>query len=153
MGRRERAAARLATVQALYQMDVAAKGLNEIFSEFESFWIGKNVEGDQYEQGDIKLFRDIVQGVVDDQRVIDRIIDAALTKKWPLKRVEAVMRAVLRAGTYELRSRPDVPARVVVTEYVDVAAAFLAKDETGMINAVLDHIARDLRTREFEQRA
>jgi N utilization substance protein B len=153
MGRRERAAARLATVQALYQMDVAAKGLNEIFAEFESFWIGQNVEGDQYEQGDIKLFRDIVQGVVEDQRVIDRIIDAALTSKWPLKRVEAVMRAVLRAGTYELRSRPDVPARVVITEYVDVAAAFLAQDETGMVNAVLDHIARDLRAAEFARQA
>ena len=153
MGRRERAAARLATVQALYQMDVAAKGLNDIFAEFESFWIGQNVEGDQYEQGDIKLFRDIVQGVVDEQRAIDRIIDAALTSKWPLKRVEAVMRAVLRAGTYELRSRPDVPARVVITEYVDVAAAFLAQDETGMVNAVLDHIARDLRAGEFARQA
>ncbi|MDP4594713.1 MAG: transcription antitermination factor NusB [Beijerinckiaceae bacterium] len=152
MGRRERAAARLAAVQALYQMDVAAKGLNDIFAEFESFWMGQNVEGDQYEQADAKMFRAIVQGVLDDQRAIDRITDAALSAKWPLKRVEAVMRAVLRAGTYELRSRPDVPARVVITEYVDVAAAFLAKDETGMINAVLDHVARDLRAAEFDAR-
>ena len=153
MGRRERAAARLAAVQALYQMDVAAKGLNEIFAEFESFWIGQNVEGEQYEQADAKLFREVVQGVVDDQRAIDRITDATLSSKWPLKRVEAVMRAVLRAGTFELRSRPDIPARVVITEYVDVAAAFLARDETGMINAVLDHIARELRADEFAERA
>lgn len=153
MGRRERAAARLAAVQALYQMDVAAKGLNDIFAEFESHWMGQNVEGDQYEAGDAKLFRDIVKGVVDDQRAIDRITDATLSAKWPLKRVEAVMRSVLRAGTYELRSRLDVPARVVITEYVDVAAAFLAKDETGMINAVLDHLARELRASEFAERA
>ena len=153
MGARQKAAARLAAVQALYQMDVASKGLNEIFAEFESFWMGQNVEGDQYEQGDAALFRDIVQGVVDEQRAIDRITDAALSSKWPLKRIEAVMRAVLRAGTYELRARADIPARVVIKEYVDVAAAFLAQDETGMINAVLDHLARELRQSEFSASA
>ena len=78
-----------------------------------------------------------------------RGVDAALIEGWPLKRVEAVMRAVLRAGTYELKARPDVPARAVITEYVDVAAAFLARDEVGMINAVLDNLARRLRAKEF----
>lgn len=153
MGKRQRAAARLAAVQALYQMDVASKGLNEVFAEFESFWMGQTIEGVEYEKADSALFRDIVQGVLEDQRNIDRTTDAALSDKWPLRRVEAVMRAVLRGATFELKSRPDIPARVVITEYVDVAAAFLASDETGMINAVLDHIARDLRAGEFAQRA
>ncbi len=153
MSKRERAAARLAAVQALYQMDVAAKGLNEIFAEFEGFWMGQTIDGVEYNDSDRKLFRDIVQGVLADQLGIDRTTDAALTDRWPLRRVEAVMRAVLRAATYELRARAEIPARVIITEYVDVAAAFLANDETGMVNAVLDHIARDLRASEFAARA
>ncbi|MGE3245607.1 MAG: transcription antitermination factor NusB [Beijerinckiaceae bacterium] len=153
MARRNRAAARLAAVQALYQMDVASKGLNDVLAEFESFWMGQTVEGVEYEPADKALFRDIVQGVLDDQLGIDRTTNAALSDRWPLRRVEAVMRAVLRAGTYELRAREDIPARVVIAEYVDVAGAFLADDETGMVNAVLDHIARGLRSAEFEKRA
>ncbi|MEP7030644.1 MAG: transcription antitermination factor NusB, partial [Pseudolabrys sp.] len=77
------------------------------------------------------------------------LIDAALAKSWPLKRIETVLRAALRAGCYELRSRRDVPARVVVSEYADVAAAFVERDETGMVNAVLDQLARNLRAAEF----
>ena len=88
--------------------------------------------------------------MLDAQLAIDRLIDTTLAAGWPLARVEAVMRAILRAATYELRKRKDIPARVVITEYVDVAAAFLAREETGMINAVLDKIARELRADEFE---
>src|SRR6266446_2131818 len=93
-----RGAARLAAVQALYQMDIAGTGLNEILAEFERHWIGREVEGNQY----------------------------------------------LRAGAYELGHRPDVPGRVVVSEYVDVANAFVDREETGMVNAVLDQLARKL---------
>ena len=153
MAARHRSAARLAAVQALYQMDVAGKGLNEILAEFESHWIGGEIEGVQYEEADIDLFRDILKGVLGDQVAIDRVTDASLQEGWPLRRVEAVMRAVLRAGVYELRGRADVPARVVITEYVDVAAAFLGADEVGMINAVLDKLARKIRTHEFAPRA
>jgi N utilization substance protein B len=152
MAREHRAAARLAATQALYQMDVAAKGINEIIAEFETFWIGQEVEGEQYKPAEIEFFRDIVNGVLKDQLAIDQLIDATLQAGWPLARVEAVMRAVLRAGTYELKKRKDIPPRVVITEYVDVAAAFLARDETGMINAVLDKIARGLRAEDFEAR-
>ncbi len=152
MARQHRAAARLAAVQALYQMEVAAKGVNEILAEFETHWIGGEIEGVQYEEADIDLFRDILHGVLADQVTIDRQTDAALQQGWPLRRVEAVMRAVLRAGVYELRGRGDVPARVVITEYVDVAAAFLGQDEVGMINAVLDRLARKLRPKEFTPR-
>jgi len=152
MGARHRSAARLAAVQALYQMDVAGKGLNEILAEFESHWIGGEIDGVQYEEADIDLFRDILRGVLADQVAIDRDTDATLQQGWPLRRVEAVVRAVLRAGLFELRGKPDVPARVVITEYVDVAAACLGGDEVGMINAVLDRLARKARAKEFARK-
>lgn len=144
-----RGAARLAAVQALYQMDIAGTGLHEILAEFESHWIGREVEGEQYLPAEAAFFRDIVSGVVREQRALDPRIDEALAKSWPLKRIEAILRASLRAGAYELEHRRDVPARVVVTEYADVAAAFVERDETGMVNAVLDQLARQIRTEEF----
>ena len=149
----KRAAARLAAVQALYQMDLAGSGLNEILAEFESHWIGREVEGEQYLPAEAAFFRDIVSGVVREQRDLDPLIDEALSKGWPLQRIEAILRAALRAGAYEFIHRPDVPARVVVAEYADVAAAFVERDETGMVNAVLEQLARRLRTGEFDRAA
>ena len=149
----KRGAARLAAVQALYQMDLAGTGLNEILAQFESHWIGREVEGAQYLPAEAAFFRDIVSGVVRDQRELDPLIDEALSKGWPLKRIETVLRAALRAGAYELIHRSDVPARVVVAEYADVAAAFVERDETGMVNAVLDQLARRLRAAEFDRAA
>jgi transcription antitermination protein NusB len=144
-----RGAARLAAVQALYQMDIAGTGLNDILAEFESHWIGREVEGAQYLPAEAAFFRDVVSGVVREQRRLDPLVDQVLSEGWPLKRIEAILRAVLRAGAYELGHRSDVPARVVVSEYVDVANAFVDKDETGMVNAVLDQIARQFRAGEF----
>jgi N utilization substance protein B len=145
----KRGAARLAAVQALYQMDLAGTGLNEIMTEFEGHWLGGEVEGVQYRPAEAAYFRDIVGGVVREQSRLDPAIDAALQRGWPLKRIETVLRAVLRAGTYELACRNDVPARVVTSEYVDVAGAFVDKEETGMVNAVLDQLAHQLRAAEF----
>jgi len=145
----KRGAARLAAVQALYQMDLAGTGLNDIMAEFEHYWLGGEVEGVQYRPAEAAYFRDIVGGVVREQSRLDPQIDAALTRGWPLKRIEAILRAVLRAGAYELACRADVPARVVTAEYVDVASAFVDKEETGMVNAVLDELARQLRAAEF----
>jgi len=149
----KRGAARLAAVQALYQMDLAGTGLNEILAEFESHWIGREVEGAQYLPAEAAFFRDIVSGVVHEQRELDPLIDEALSKGWPLKRIETVLRAALRAGAYELIHRTDVPARVVVAEYADVVAAFVERDETGMVNAVLDQLARRVRAGEFGRAA
>ena len=146
-----RGAARLAAVQALYQMDVAGTGLNEIFAEFESHWIGREVEGSQYLPAEAAFFRGIVGGVVEEQRRLDPLIDSVLSGGWPLKRVEALLRAVLRAGVFELDSKWDIPVRVIISEYVDVAHAFLDADETGMVNAVLDEMARKLRAPEFDR--
>ena len=148
----KRGAARLAAVQALYQMDLAGTGLNEIMTEFEGHWLGTEVEGVQYRPAEAAYFRDIVGGVVREQAVLDPQIDAALARGWPLKRIEAVLRAVLRAGAYELACRSDVPARVVTSEYVDVASAFVDREETGMVNAVLDQLAHQLRSAEFAGR-
>jgi len=145
----KRGAARLAAVQALYQMDIAGTGLNEILAEFENHWIGREVEGAQYLPAEAAFFRDIITGVVREQRKLDPLIDQALAERWPLKGIEAILRAVLRAGAYELDHRRDVPARVVVSEYADVAAAFVEREETGMVNAVLDQLARKLRATEF----
>jgi transcription antitermination protein NusB len=145
----KRGAARLAAVQALYQMDLAGTGINEIFAEFESHWLGGEVEGAQYRPAESAFFRDIVSGVVREQSRLDPLIDAALARGWPLKRIEALLRAVLRAGAYELACRRDVPARVVMSEYVDVAGSFVEEEETGMVNAVLDQLARQLRADEF----
>lgn len=145
----QRTAARLAAVQALYQMEVAQKGLNEILAEFESHWIGQEVEGDQYRPAEVAFFRDILQGVLDDQTAIDRLTDETLQKGWPLRRIEAVLRAILRCGAYELLHRGDIPARVVITEYADLAAAFFDREEVGLVNGVLDKVARRLRAPEF----
>ena len=145
----KRGAARLAAVQALYQMDLAGTGFYEIVAEFESHWLGGEVEGAQYMPAEAAYFRDIVGGVLREQKRLDPLIDAALNRGWPLKRIEAILRAVLRAGAYELACRPDVPARVVTAEYVDVAAAFVDDEETGMVNAVLDQLGRQLRAAEF----
>jgi transcription antitermination protein NusB len=130
-------------------MEITGKGLNDLLAEFETHWIGQEIEGDAYTPADPAFFRDVVSGVLNNQLPIDRSLDDTLAEGWPLRRVEALMRAILRAALYELRNRPDVPARVAVTEYVDVAAAFFGPEESGMINAVLDALARQTRPAEF----
>jgi N utilization substance protein B len=145
----ERANARLGAVQALYQMDVSGKPITEVQAEFEAFWLGQEIEGDEYKPAETPFFRDLLAGVLENQRVIDRAVDEALAKGWPLTRIDTVMRATLRAGVYELMRRKDVPARVVIKEYVDVAGSFFEREEAGMVNAVLDNLARKLRPDEF----
>lgn len=147
-----RSAARLAAVQALYQMEVTGKGQKETRAEFELFWIGNEIEGVQYRQAETAFFSDILTGVVSAQGPIDRSIDKAMVADWPLARIDTVMRAILRAGAYELSERADVPARVAIKEYVDIAGAFFGAEETGMINAVLDALARQCRAAEFAPR-
>lgn len=149
-GALRRSAARLAAVQALYQMDVAGKGLKETRAEFESHWIGREIEGARLREAEIAFFRDILEGVVADQGPIDRLVNKTLASGWPLARIDAVMRAILRAGTYELKARADVPARVAIKEYVDIAGAFFGDEESGMVNAVLDAVARKCRPAEFK---
>jgi len=144
-----RGAARLAAVQALYQMEIAGTPVTQVVAEFESFRLGKEMDGDQYREADVAWFRDLVAGVVSEQRAIDPAINAALVADWPLKRIDATLRAILRAGTYELTKRRDVPARAVLSEYIDVAKAFFEGDEPRIVNGVLDRIAHDVRPDEL----
>lgn len=149
----ERSAARLAAVQALYQMDISGKSVIDALAEFEAFWMGREVEGIEFKPSDNEFFRNILSGVVENQRAIDVKIDKTLAAGWPLKRIEAVLRAIMRAGGYEMMFRRDVPARVVITEYVDVTHGFYDDDEPGLVNAVLDSLAREVRPGELEKKA
>jgi N utilization substance protein B len=141
----KRGAARLAAVQALYQMDVAGSGLLEIAAEYESHRLGKEVDGALYREADAQWFRAILSGVVEHQKTVDPVIRQSLTEDWPLSRLDSTLRAILRAGTYELMLRADVPVAVVVSEYVDIAKAFYSEEEPGLVNAVLDRVARRVR--------
>mgnify|MGYP003632629646 FL=1 len=141
----QRGAARLAAVQALYQMDVGGTGVLEVVSEYEVHRLGKELDGELYRQADAAWFRSIVSGVVEQQLTLDPLIRSSLTEDWPLSRLDSTLRAILRAGAYELANRMDVPVAVIVTEYVDIGRAFFDEDEPKLINAVLDRIARKLR--------
>ena len=149
----QRGAARLAAVQALYQMDVGGVGLMEVVAEYENHRLGQELDGDQYLKADAAWFRAIVSGVVDQQRHLDPEIRASLTEDWPLSRLDATLRAILRAGAWEVEFKPDVPTAVLVNEYVDIARAFYEDEEPKIVNAVLDRLARRKRQKPAENPA
>lgn len=151
-----RTAARLAAVQALYQMDLAGTDLNDVIAEFLAQRMSPAGETDDEGNMDTELkgadrvfFADILRGVLRRQRDIDPLVDDQLATGWRLVRVDAILRAVLRAGVAELLERSDVPARVVINEYINVARFFFSEDEPRVVNGVLDKIARKVRTKEF----
>lgn len=141
----KRGAARLASVQALYQMDIGGTGLLETTAEYEAFRLGGEIDGVVYREADPQWFRAILAGVVEKQKTIDPIIRQSLTEDWPLSRLDSILRAILRAGVYELMERRDVPVAVIVSEYVDIAKAFYEQEEPKLVNAVLDRVARKAR--------
>lgn len=138
----QRGAARLAAVQALYQMDVGRQTLEDTLAQFSAHHLGREIEGEQYLPADADFFRQIVTGVIRNQLDIDPTVDNALQKGWPMARIDATLRAILRAATFELLRRKDIPSGVVITEYVDIAKAFYDEDASGLVNGVLDAIAR-----------
>lgn len=155
---RPRSIARTAAVQALYQMDMAGTGLNQVISEFEHVRFAahavtsgasdahSDIDPDEKAEGaDAQFFADILRGVVRRQRDIDPLIDLQLADGWRLVRVDSILRAILRAGVFELMERDDVPARVVINEYINVAHSFFDDEEPRVVNGVLDRIARKLR--------
>lgn len=141
----QRGAARLAAVQALYQMDVGGTGVLEVVAEYETHRLGQEVDGDTYLKADASWFRSIVAGVVREQTKIDPMIRGALQDDWMLSRIDSTVRAILRSGVFELLERKDVPVAVIVTEYVEIAHAFFAEEEPKLVNAVLDRIAKQVR--------
>ena len=143
----QRGAARLAAVQALYQMDIGGTGVLELVAEYEEYRLGREIDGETYLKADASWFRSIVAGVVRDQRKLDPMIGAALQDDWALSRLDSTVRAILRCGTFELLERKDVPIAVIVTEYVEIAKAFFEdNDEPKLVNAVLDRIAKQVRS-------
>ena len=142
---RSRSAARLAAVQALYQMEMEGTPLAMLLHEFHEHRLGATIEDDTYEEAEQAFFDDIVSGADARREEIDGLIAARLAEGWSLDRLDRPMRAILRAGAYELVARPDVPVATVISEYVDVAHAFFDKRETGFVNGLLDAIAKGVR--------
>ena len=145
----ERAAARLGAVQALYLMDLSGSDVGETLAQFSSRAVGENFEDGDCGEADYKHLREVVDGVVREQKTIDPVVDQILDKAWPLHRLDSTVRAILRAGAYELMFMERVPARVAISEYVDVADAFFGKEEPRFVNGVLDRLARLHRPAEF----
>ncbi|PIT68402.1 transcription antitermination factor NusB [Bartonella tribocorum] len=141
----KRGAARLAAVQALYQMDIVGSGVMETASEYEAYRLGKDIDGDQYLEADFQWFLAIITGVVKDQKQLDPLLHQQLSAEWSLSRLDSILRAILRAALWELINRKDVPVAVVMDEYVDIAKAFFEGDEPKLVNAVLDSIAKKIR--------
>jgi N utilization substance protein B len=139
-----RSAARLAAVQALYQMDLAQTDVSEVLAQFSSRAAGQNFDEGEVGGAEFAFLRDIVEGVVREQRAIDPKINESLAGGWSLDRLESILRAILRAGAYELMFRDDVPPRTVISEYVDVGRAFYEADQPAFVNGVLDKLARSL---------
>ena len=144
-----RHAARLAAVQAIYQMELTALDAEAVIDEFVEH---RFAESALPARPDAEFFADLVRGVPNRQKEIDRAIAQCLAADWKFSRIDSILRAILRAGGYELIARADVPAKVVIDEYLDITHAFFQGDEPGFVNAALDKLARDKRAAEFGER-
>ena len=144
-----RTAARLGAVQALYQMDISGSDVGETLAQFSARVTGEDFENGQCGEADYRHLRQVVDGVVREQKVIDPAVDKILEERWHLHRLDSTVRAILRAGAYELMFMDDVPARVTISEYVDVADAFFGPEEPRFINGVMNSLARQIRPQEF----
>ena len=140
-----RAAARLAAVQALYQHAMEGTPLPRLLDEFHRHRLGAEIEGDQYAEAEQAYFDQIVEGVIARYEEIDELLAAKLSESWTLERLDRTMHQILRAGTWELLARADVPTAAVISEYVDVAHAFFEKREAKFVNGVLDAVAKAVR--------
>ena len=147
-----RSQARLAAVQALYQMDLAETDLAAVIEEFKAHRLGRDLENGTAAQADPEHFAGLLKGVVRRQRDIDPMIDRQLAEGWRLTRIDSIVRAILRAAAFELMELEDVPPRVVISEYIEVAHAFFEGDEPRVVNGVLDSLARKLRPGELPER-
>jgi N utilization substance protein B len=141
--RRARTVARLAAVQALYQLEMTGAGVEAVIREFTDHRFDRDLEDEILAQADEPFFSDLTRGAVSAQAEVDKAIVARLAKDWKLERLDATARAILRAGAWELLHRPDVPLEVAIDEYVEIAKSFFEGPEPGFINGALDGIARD----------
>jgi len=142
---RSRSAARLAAVQALYQHTMEKTPIAQLLHEFHMHRLGAEIEDDQYAEADVSFFDDVVKGTAARLEEIDGLIEGKLAEGWSLGRIDRTLHQILRAGTYELLARPDVPVGSVINEYLDVAHAFFDSKDTRFANGLLDGIAKDVR--------
>jgi N utilization substance protein B len=142
---RSRSAARLAAVQALYQQEMEETPVAVLLHEFHQHRLGATIDGIEYADAEVDFFDDLVKGVDARRAELDAMIEAKLASGWSLGRLDKPMRQILRAGTYELLARGDVPTGSVISEYVDVAKAFYDPREAGFVNGLLDAVAKDVR--------
>ena len=140
-----RSGARLAAVQAVYQLEITERGAKAVIREFMEDRLGLDDDGHPVEDADPDLFKQIVQGVVDKQSLIDEAIKARLSEKWRRDRIDSTSRAILRCATQELATRADLSNAVIIEEYVGIAHAFFDGDEPKFVNGLLDKVARDVR--------
>jgi N utilization substance protein B len=147
-----RSAARLGAVQALYQMDIAQSDLADVLAEYGSLRLGEGFENGECGPADFAFLKDLVETVVRDQVRIDREVNAVLMEGWKLARLDSTLRAILRAATAEIVFRPDVPARVILNEYIELTLAFFGEEEKGFVNGVLDRLAHNRRGNELAAR-
>lgn len=149
--RNARHAARLAAVQALYQMDIAGTGHNEVIHEFTEYHFNsKEFAPDDQSRPDSTFFSELIRGAVRRQRDIDPEVDQQLAQGWRLVRVDSTLRAILRAAMFELLDRPDVPVRVVINEYIEIARDFFGEDEPRVVNGILHNLAQRFRPDEMK---
>lgn len=146
-----RTAARLAAVQALYQMDMAGADANQVIGEFLEYRLNDVSGDDGANETDGPYFKDIVLGVVRTQRSIDPVLNEHLAAGWHLSRIDSILRAILRSAAYEITERTDVPAKVIINEYLNIAHAFFETEEPKVVNGILDKLARAQRASEFAQ--
>jgi len=151
-GRTRRSVARLAAAQALYQIELGGAAPEDVLREFLEQRLGEEVEGVRLAPADRAMLADLVRGVAARRVELDDMLAAVLDPDWPVERLETLLHAMLRAGVFELAERRDIPARVVISEYLDLADAFFDGKEPAMVNGVLDRVARALRPEEFDAR-
>ncbi|MCG8694353.1 MAG: transcription antitermination factor NusB [Minwuiales bacterium] len=145
-----RSVARLSAVQALYQIEQSQAAVETVIDEILTLRLGQDADGEQFAEPDQEMFCDLVRGVTARREEIDKLVGQSLDRDRQVERLEVILRAVLRAAAYELLARPDIPARVIMNEYVDVAHAFFSGSEPNLVNGVVDQLGRTLRPNEFQ---
>jgi len=149
---RKRTSARLAAVQALYQIELTQAEPRQVIEEFLAHRFGESSKGEDFGEADKEFFGAVAAGAAAHGAELDRAIAAALTPDWPLARLESVLRAILRCGAFELAHRPDVAPEIVINEYLDITHAFFGAKEPALVNGVLDNLARRLRAGELGEK-
>ena len=145
----KRTAARMGAVQALYQYEIVPMRPDKLIEEFLTHRLGQLIEGMRFGKADEALFADLIRGTLANLGEVDAMIAGILTESWDLDRLEAILRAILRSGTYEMAFRLDIPPKVIINEYAAITDAFFGEKETGMANGVLDKLAKELRPQEL----